>query len=77
MDFLTFMNIMSGVTPQMLSYQLAGVLDTKPSERQELLETNSVKARFEKEATYLAKEVKVLELERKIATKTRRSSKKT
>ncbi|MEK7532946.1 MAG: endopeptidase La [Patescibacteria group bacterium] len=70
MDFLTFMNIMSGVTPQMLSYQLAGVLDTKPSERQELLEINSVKARFEKEATYLAKEVKVLELERKIATKT-------
>lgn len=70
MDFLTFMNIMSGVTPQTLSYQLAGVLDTKSSERQELLEINSVKSRFEKEATYLAKEVKVLELERKIATKT-------
>jgi len=70
MDFLTFMNIMSGVSPQTLSYQLAGVLDTKPSERQELLELNSVKARFEKEAAYLAKEVKVLELERKIATKT-------
>jgi ATP-dependent Lon protease len=70
MDFLTFMNIMSGMSPQTLSYQLAGVLDTKPSERQELLEINSVKARFEKEATILAKEVKVLELERKIATKT-------
>ncbi len=70
MDFLTFMNIMSGMSPQTLSYQLAGVLDTKPSERQELLEINSVKARFEKEAAYLAKEVKVLELERKIATKT-------
>ncbi len=70
MDFLTFMNIMSGMSPQTLSYQLAGVLDTKPSERQELLEINSVKARFEKEASYLAKEVKVLELEKKIATKT-------
>ncbi len=70
MDFLTFMNIMSGMSPQMLSFQLAGVLDTKPSERQELLELSSVKARFEKEAAYLAKEVKVLELERKIATKT-------
>ncbi len=70
MDFLTFMNIMSGMSPQTLSYQLAGVLDTKPSERQELLEINSVKARFEKEAAYLAKEVKVLELEHKIATKT-------
>lgn len=70
MDFLTFMNIMSGMTPQTLSYHLAGVLDTKPSERQELLELNSVRTRFEKEATYLSKEVKVLELERKIATKT-------
>lgn len=70
MDFLTFMNIMSGMSPETLSYQLAGVMDTKPSERQELLEINSVKARFEKEAAYLAKEVKVLELEKKIATKT-------
>ncbi len=70
MDFLTFMNIMSGMSPATLSYQLAGVLDTKSSERQELLEINSVKARFEKEASYLAKEVKVLELEKKIATKT-------
>lgn len=70
MDFLTFMNIMSGMSSQMLSYQLAGVLDTKPSERQELLEIASVKERFEKEAAYLAKEVKVLELERKIASKT-------
>src|SRR3989344_2026806 len=70
MDFLTFMNIMSGVSPQTLSYQLAGALDMKPSERQELLELHSVKARFEKEAAMLSKEVKVLELERKIATKT-------
>ncbi len=70
MDFLTFMNIMSGMSPQMLSFQLAGVLDTKPSERQELLELSSVKTRFEKEAAYLAKETKVLELEKKIATKT-------
>lgn len=70
MDFLTFMNIMSGVSPQTLSYQLAGALDMKPSERQELLEMHSVKARFEKEAAILSKEVKVLELERKIATKT-------
>lgn len=70
MDFLTFMNIMSGVSPQTLSYQLAGALDMKPSERQELLEMQSVKARFEKEASMLSKEVKVLELERKIATKT-------
>lgn len=70
MDFLTFMNIMSGVSPQTLSYQLAGALDMKPAERQELLEMHSVKQRFEKEASILSKEVKVLELEKKIATKT-------
>lgn len=70
MDFLTFMNMMSGISPQTLSHQLAGVLDIKPSERQELLEIISVKSRLEKEASYLAKEVKVLELEKKIASKT-------
>jgi ATP-dependent Lon protease len=70
MDFLTFMNIMSGVTPLTLSYQVAGVLDIKPAERQELLEMNSVRDRLEREVSYLGKEVKVLELERKIASKT-------
>jgi ATP-dependent Lon protease len=69
-DFLTFMNIMSGISPQTLSHQLAGILDIKPTERQELLEIISVKARLEKEAALLAKEIKVLELEKKIASKT-------
>lgn len=70
MDFLTFMNIMSGVTPLVLSYQIASVLDIKPTERQDLLEERSVKARFEKEIAYIAKEIKILELEKKIAVKT-------
>lgn len=70
MDFLTFMNIMSGVSPQTLSHQVAGVLDIKPNERQELLELISVKSRLEKEITYLSREVKILELEKKIASKT-------
>jgi len=70
MDFLTFMNIMSGVSPQVLSHQVAGVLDVKPNERQELLELSSVKARLEKEVGYLSREVKILELEKKIANKT-------
>jgi ATP-dependent Lon protease len=70
MDFLTFMNIMSGVTPLALSYLIAGVLDIKPSERQELLEMSSVKIRLEREANYLSNETKVLEIERKIANKT-------
>ncbi len=70
MDFLTFMNIMSGVTTLALSYHVAGVLDIKPSERQELLEINSVKTRLEKEISYLSREVKILDLEKKIASKT-------
>lgn len=70
LDFLTFMNIMSGLGSLELSYQLAGVLDMKPSDRQDLLETNSTKHRLEKEAGFLSKEVKILELERNIASKT-------
>jgi len=69
-DFLTFMNIMSGTMPLTLSYQLASILDLKPSERQELLEMNSVKERLSKETFYLSREVKVLELEQNIANKT-------
>lgn len=76
MDFLTFMNIMSGVSEQTLSYQVAGVLDIKPSQRQELLEMQNVKLRLKKEIDYLANEVKVLELEKKIATKTQQKFEK-
>jgi ATP-dependent Lon protease len=70
MDFLTFMNIMSGVSPLVLSYHVAGVLDIKAGERQDLLETQSVKDRLEKEITFLSKETKILDLEKKIANKT-------
>ncbi len=69
-DFLTFMNIVSSTMPLVLSYQLAGILDTKPSERQELLEMTSVKERLAREAQLLAKELKVLEIEQNIASKT-------
>ncbi len=69
-DFLTFMNIMSGSTPLTVSYQFASILDLKPRERQELLEMSFVKDRLVKEAEYLAHEIKVLEIEQNIATKT-------
>ncbi len=69
-DFLIFMNIMSEHTPSELSDLIASVLDIKPSERQALLEENNVKIRLEKITEYLAREIKVLELERKIASKT-------
>ncbi len=70
-DFLIFMNIMSPDNPPtQLADLIASVLDLKPSARQELLELVSIKERLEKVTDLLAKEIKVLELERRIASKT-------
>lgn len=69
-DFLVFMNIMSEHSASELSDLIASVLDVKPTERQELLEETNVKARLERIAQLLAREIKILELERRIASKT-------
>lgn len=69
-DFLVFMNIMSENSPSELSDLIASALDLKPQERQELLEMTNVKERLQKLTDLLAKEIKVLELERRISSKT-------
>lgn len=69
-DFLVFMNIMSENSPSELSDLIASALDLKPQERQEILEITDVKKRLQKITDLLAKEIKVLELEKKIASKT-------
>jgi len=69
-DFLTFMNIMSGNTSLTLSYQLASILDLKPRERQGLLELPFVKERLVQETQFLSHEIKILEIEQNIASKT-------
>jgi len=69
-DFLAFMNIMSDNLPSELADLISSVLDVKPAERQDLLETLNVKERLEKVSDYLSKETKVLELERRLASKT-------
>jgi len=69
-DFLVFMNIMSDNSPYEFADLIASVLDIKPHERQELLEINDVKKRLEKITDILTKELKVLELEKRIASKT-------
>ncbi len=69
-DFLVFMNIMSDNSPYEFADLIASVLDIKPGERQELLEVSDVRRRLEKITELLAKELKVLELEKKIASKT-------
>jgi ATP-dependent Lon protease len=69
-DFLLFMNIMSENSPAQLSDLIASALDIKPQERQVLLEMTNVKERLQRLTELLAKEIKILELERRIASKT-------
>ena len=45
-DFLSFMNIMSGLSPTEFANHVAAVLDIKPTEKQLLLETKNVKDRL-------------------------------
>jgi ATP-dependent Lon protease len=69
-DFLVFMNIMSENTPSQLADLVSSVLDLKPIDKQVLLEETDVRKRLEKVTDLLAKEIKVLEIERRIASKT-------
>lgn len=69
-DFLVFMNIMSDNSPYEFADLIASVLDVKPQERQELLEITDVRTRLEKITDFLSKELKILELEKRIASKT-------
>jgi ATP-dependent Lon protease len=69
-DFLVFMNVMSENTPSQLADLVASVLELKPGERQALLEELNVRKRLEKVVELLSREIKVLELEKKIASKT-------
>ena len=69
-DFLLFMNIMSENTLSQLSDLIASALDLKPQEKQEILEMLNVKDRLKKLTDLLAKEIKILEIERRIASKT-------
>lgn len=71
-EFLTFMDIMSGLSPSDLANQVASLLDLKQGQKQELLEMVDVGQRLEQVAGYLSKELKILELEQKIATKTQK-----
>lgn len=71
-DFLVFMKLMSGVKPGELADQVASTLDIPLAEKQKLLEITDVKMRLEKVSVHLAKETKILEIERSIASKTQK-----
>ena len=70
MDFLVFMRLMSGVSMSELADQIANSLELAVAGKQELLETLSVNERLEKVFQHLIHEIKVMELERSIASKT-------
>ncbi len=65
-DFFVLMKLSSELGPGELSNQLAAVLDFTSLDRQEILDNPDVKVRLKKVSDQIAKELKVLELERKI-----------
>lgn len=70
MDFLVFMRLMAGVSAAELADQVANTLDLNTHGKQEILELLSINQRLEKVLQHLSHEVKVMELERSIASKT-------
>ncbi len=69
-EFLNFMKLMGGVTNGELVDQIASTLSIKTTEKQELLELTSVKLRVKRVVEHLAHELKVLEIEKDVVTKT-------
>jgi len=71
-DFVFLMNILNVTNPENFSNQIAVVLDIKPEERQMLLEENDLKSRLKKEVDFINRELKILEIEHSISSKTQK-----
>ena len=69
-EFTNFMRLMSGVNLSELGDQIASTLSTSIFERQKLLENLDLSSRLFQINELLAKEIKVLEIEKSIASKT-------
>ncbi len=69
-EFLNFMKLMSDLNNGELVDQIASTLNLETDEKQEILETLDVKARLQLVIKHLAKEMKVLEIEKDVASKT-------
>lgn len=73
-DMITLRKVMADAETELdpieLSDHVAYILDLKTSEKQKILATASVKERLEKIIDYLTREIKVLELEQTISSKT-------
>lgn len=71
-DFVFLMNILNVSSPQNFTNQIAVVLDLKTIERQDLLEDNDLKSKLKKEVEYINREIKILEIEFNISSKTQK-----
>ena len=69
-DVMTVMRLLGENSPFELADQVAYTLEVKTTDKQKLLETFSVKERLIKTTEFLMRELKILELERTISSKT-------
>ncbi len=69
-EFLNFMKLMSGMNDGELADQIASTLNLDTAQKQDILETLVVKDRLKKVIDQLAKEMKILEIEKDVASKT-------
>lgn len=69
-EFMNFMKLMSGLSASELVDQIAATLTIETAEKQRLLETLNLKTRLENVNELLSREVKVLQIEKSIASKT-------
>jgi len=67
-----FLRIVNSASPEVVSDQVASILKLEHPKRQQLLEITNVKDRLNKVLEFLGDEIKVLELEQKIASKTQK-----
>ncbi len=71
-DLMAVMNLMGeGGSPAEIVDQAASVLELEVKDKQQILEILSVKKRLQKATEYLTNEMKVLKLEKRIASKTK------
>ncbi len=71
-DVPVFMRIVNNTFPPAITDQTATILDLKNEQRQALLEETQLQKRLKQVIDYLDAEINVLELERKIASKTQK-----
>lgn len=69
-DFVFLMNILNIQSALDFSNQIGVVLDLKPDERQRLLEETDLKVKLKKEIEYVDREVRILEIEHNLSSKT-------